>query len=207
MDELELQAKKVRFKNVIAIAGLETLKNKQGVPYRWADTFLNNVNTWIKDVWLGSKGGGKALILDARNYSRKDDPLGFLLAMAIETTKTMPDGLDALLYTGHGDMDALYVFSKTRTELPNSSRFIMMDTPTQEIWSQLNWSKNTERGIWLATCRAGGDGKKFEKCIAQHLSDTTGISTWAFLSRCSQRRRADGGYYQYGIYVEFTPKR
>jgi len=206
MDE-QLQVIRPRFKNVIAIAGLETLKDKNGVPYKWAATFMNNVETWIKDNWV-KRSGGKALWFDARNYRAEVDPLGSLLAAVVAATKAMPDGLDALFYTGHGDMDALYVFSKTRPELPNNSRFITMEFPAQDFWSQLNWSKLPGRGIWLATCRAGGDDRKWDKCIAQHLATMSGITTWAFTCRCSQKQRADRGYYQKpdrGSYVAFTP--
>jgi hypothetical protein len=204
----DLLEARLKFKNVIAIAGLETLKDANGKPYKWAATFMNNVETWIKDVW-NKKAGGKAVAFDARNYKMEPNPLDSLMKAVLKATQAMPDGLDAMLYTGHGDMEAFYVFSKTRTELPDTSRFIMMDMLDKKYLDQLKWSQNQKRGIWLATCRAGGDnGKKLEHCIAQSLANWTQVPTWGFLCRCSQKQRQDGGYYQKpdrGSYVEFRP--
>jgi hypothetical protein len=72
----------------------------------------------------------------------------------------------------------------------------MLDYPEQDYWSQINWSKGSNKGIWLATCRAGGDDSKWDHCMAQRLADMTGVTTWGFISRCAQKQRADGGYYQ-----------
>ena len=206
MDDIEATPKP-KFKNVIAIAGLETLKNKKGVPYKWAYTFINNVETWIKDNW-DKKGGGKATILDARDFKDYAEPITGVLDAMIAAAKDMPDGLDALFYTGHGDMETLYVFSKSRTDLPDSFRFIMLENLTWH-WPEINWSTNPNKGIWLSTCRAGGDeGKKWETCIAQYLANETKVRTWGFLWRSSQKQRADKGYFQkpeHGDYVAFDP--
>ena len=139
MDDIEA-APKPKFKNVIAIAGLETLKNKKGVPYKWAYTFMNNIETWIKDSW-NRKGGGKATILDARDFKNHAEPLTAILDAMIAAAKDMPDGLDAIFYTGHGDMETLYVFSKSRTDLPDNLRFIMLENLTWH-WSEIHWSEN-----------------------------------------------------------------
>lgn len=207
MDELDATVKP-KFKNVLAIAGLETMKNKQGVPYRWSETFMNNVATWIKDNWLKS-AGGKAIILDARSFKSRPNPLADLCDAIVTASMEMDGGLDALFYTGHGDMITLYVFSKTQPTLPDTSRFITLTFPLQDYWKQIHWSENPGKGIWLATCRAGGDeGHKWEKCIAQHLATMTKTTTWGFLWRCSQKQRADRGYYQrpdHGSYVPFRP--
>jgi hypothetical protein len=193
---MELEAtKKPQFKNVIAIAGLETLKDKNGIPYKWSATFANNVETWVKDNWI-KRSGGKAVVLDARYFKDRPNPLADLCDALVTTSQEMEGGLEALFYSGHGDMETFYIFSKTHPELPDRSRFIMLDYPEQDYWSQINWSKGSNKGIWLATCRAGGDDRKWDHCMAQRLADMTGVTTWGFISRCAQKQRADGGYYQ-----------
>lgn len=202
-------ASKAKFKNVVAIAGLETLKNKDGVAYKWAFTFMNNVETWIKDNW-DKKGGGRAITLDARTFKDRPDPLADLLDALVTVSQEMVGGLDALFYTGHGDMETFYVFSKYRQELSDEKRFIMLGYPEIDYWSQIKWSEKKDKGIWLATCRSGGDnGEKWERCIAQYIANMTNIPTYGFLWRCSQKQRADKGYYQKpdrGSYVEFRKK-
>lgn len=177
--------------NVIAIVGLETIKDKEGNIRFFAETFLNNIKTFQRD---NPKSTIK--IFDGRNYVNEQNPIAKLwsdIAMAFDA-----DGIDIILYSGHSDSDRLYWISKTRPDLKDTNKFI-----SNNDW---NFVFNSKAFIRLMGCQAGGqDGVKWPKCVAQTIADNSGVTVWAFTSKCSQQKR-NGGYYQIpdnGDYVKF----
>ena len=179
--------------NVIALVGLETIKDQNGNVKFFADTFLDNIKTWHHD---NPKKPIK--IFDARNYKDTELPIQSIFKDISEYSK---NGIDIFLYSGHSDPDALYIISKVRKELEDKDRFITKDTD----WSVLTFNKGAI--IKLMGCQAGGqDNKKWPDCIAQTIADKTKTKVLAFTCKSSQHQK-NGGYYQIpdsGGYVEFT---
>lgn len=175
---------------VVAIAGLETIRDKNDNPI-FAVTFLNNIETWKKD-----HPKTNVTVLDARSYKDLQDPM-----MCLWNDLMSQGPLDLLLYYGHSDSEILYVISKYRQELENYQRFIDMTTDWENI------SFNQDAKIYLYGCQAGGmDGKKFDVCIAQDIANKTGVSVYAYVWKSSQQKKK-GGYYQLpdrGGFVEFV---
>ena len=188
--------------NVVAICGIETVRDNNGTVLKTSDTFRNNIRTWEKD-----HPNFKVVVVDARDHIHAVDPISSLwleVQNAFLHDKHEPC-IDKLLYSGHSDTDILYVFSHVRMELPNEMRVLSGDFN----WADAPYGKSAE--IKLMGCQAGGQrGKKFTECIAQRVSDKTRKTVYAFVSRSSQRKRADGGYVQtpdIGGYVKFTPNK
>lgn len=178
-------------KHAVIVVGLETIKNKDGSLKCWADTFLDNANTWKHD----HHEKYETKILDTRDYMDLDDPLA---AIWEELQK---ENIDLLFYSGHSDETTLYVVSKYRVELESYQRFI--DCATD--WSEIEFNPHAE--IYLSGCQAGGkEGKKFDQCIAQDIADKTEAKVFAYASKSSQHKKGDG-YYQIpdiGGFVLFT---
>lgn len=179
-------------RKVVAIVGLEVIKNKKGEVDHFSDTFLNNIHTFHRD-----NPNDTLKVFDMRDYKGKVSPMGSLwsdIAAAF-------DGIDLILYSGHSDTETLYVCSKVRTELFDSDRFIDCSTD----WSSLKFADGAN--IQLMGCQTGGqDGRKFPECIAQDIANKTDVAVWGFASKSSQQIR-NGGYYQVpdtGDYIKFT---
>jgi len=177
-------------KCAIILVGLETIKNPDGSFKCWADTFLDNANTWKHD-----HSEYTTKILDSRDYMDLDDPLESIWE------ELQKESIDLLFYSGHSDETTLYLISKYRVELESYQRFIDFDTD----WSYIPFNENAS--IYLSGCQAGGkEGKKFDTCIAQDIADKTGTKTFAFTSKSSQHKK-EHGYYQVpdiGGFVSFT---
>jgi len=179
--------------NVIAIVGLESIKDANGNVKYHADTFLNNIRTWHRD---NPKAALKTL--DGRDYMNGDNPIKALWA---DMASAYGDkGIDQIIYSGHSDSEKLYWISKSRHDLSDDVKFI-----SDNDWPFIF---NKDACIRIAGCQAGGQrGVKWPKCVAQTIANKSKIIVWAFTSRSSQQQR-NGGYYQtpdIGGYVEFIP--
>ena len=181
-------------RKVVAIVGLETIKDKNGEVDHFSETFLNNIHTFHRDNPTDT-----LKIFDMRKYKDNVSPMGSLwsdIAAAF-------DGIDLILYSGHSDTETLYVCSKVRTELFDSDRFVDYSTD----WGGFKFSKDAN--IQLMGCQTGGqEGRKFPECIAQDIANKTGVAVWGFASKSSQQTR-NGGYYQIpdtGDYIKFTTR-
>jgi hypothetical protein len=176
--------------NVIAIVGLETIKDSKGNVKYYADTFMNNIRTWQKD-----NPKDKIKVLDGRDYVCAKTPLSVLW----EDIANAFDGIDLILYSGHSDNEKLYWLSKTRPDLDPTEKFI-----ENNEWP---FKFNEDASIKIMGCQAGGqDGKKWPVCIAQTIANKSGVTVWAFTCKSSQKKRK-GGYYQIpdtGDYVKFV---
>lgn len=177
--------------NVVAIVGLETIKDKEGHIKYYAETFMNNVHTWHKN-----NPKDNLIILDGRNYVNEKTPLSKLWEDIAFAHK---DGIDLIIYSGHSDYERLYWLSKTRPDLDATEKFIENN----------KWGFNFTKGAFIKIegCQAGGvDGVKWPVCIAQTIANNSGVTVLAFTSKSSQQMR-HGGYYQIpdtGGFVIFT---
>lgn len=184
-------------RNVVAIAGLETIKDSEHKVKYFAATFLNNLLTWKKD-----HPNDDVKILDARDYRDRPNPMGDIWLDA----KAAFIGIDVMLLSTHSDWEGLYVISKYRKgEIDDSLRYIDCNTS----WEGFTWNPNA--CIRIMGCQAGGRfGKKWNTSIAQILANKSGVLVYAFCDKSSQRRRKDGGYVMVpdtGGYVRFYPKK
>lgn len=180
----------------IALAGLETIKDKNGHPKYFAETFVNNTKTWKKDH--------RTLVvklMDCRDYREMASPMTALWADLEDISAQK--GLDVLMITCHSDWEGLYLFSKYRKELSEDDRYITVN----RSWSGIKF--NPGAAIYLHGCQAGGRfGEKWPECIAQTIANSAKVKVYAYASRSSQRRRKDGGFWQkpdIGGFIEFTP--
>lgn len=182
-------------RTIVAVAGLETIKNHTtGKVKCFADTFLNNIRTIKHD-----HPKDKLVIVDAREYKDSATPMSDLWRIVKNAAAC---GIDELFFSVHSDWEGLYIISKYRKgEIPDSERYIELNFD----WSGLNW--NPGAAIRIAGCQTGGRfGQKWPKSLAQDIANKTGVAVWAFCSRSSQQVRADGHYYQkpdIGGYVKF----
>lgn len=176
----------------VAIAGLETVF-KNGKITHFSHAFLNNCETWKKEL---SKTHDVALF-DARVFRNTDNPIGDIF----HTLSMIKRPIDKMLISCHSDWEGLYIISKYRKgSIPDTFRYIEKD---QAEWDMVNFTD--EATIELDGCRAGGNGKKDSKSIAQNIANITGASVFAFTSKSSQKL-VNGGYRQVpwsGGYVEF----
>ena len=187
----------IQKKNALAIAGIETIRNRQGVVMKLSCTFVNNANTWAKD----NDADYETAVIDCRTF--KDEPSPMSALWAFISSVYGDKGIDRLFITAHSDPDGLYLFSKIRKELGEEDRYITLSRD----WSKLKF--NSGASIWIASCQAGGKyGKKYPACIAQTIANSSGATVHAFVSRSAQQRRPDGGFFQrpdIGGAVKFEP--
>ena len=179
--------------NVIAIVGLETIKNPDGTIKYHADTFLNNIRTWHRDNPVAA-----LKIMDGRDYMNGDNPIKALWAdMA---TAYGANGIDQILYSGHSDSAALYWISKSRHDLSDAAKFI-----SDNAWP---FTFNKDAYIRLFGCQTAGQrGVRWPNCIAQTIANKSGVKVYGFVSRSSQQERNDGFYQtpDIGGFVEILP--
>lgn len=184
-------------RNVIAVIGIETIRDANGNVKRFSDTFLDNMETYRSD-----HPDDNVLLFDSRKYVKDgtDSPIDSLLNHAARSFK---DGVDEIIYAGHSDSEILYVFSRTRTDCEDEGRFIMKETD----WSRFKFNPGAR--IRLTGCQAGGqEGKKWDECIAQWIADNSGVTVLAFVSKSSQRKIGNK-YYQkpdIGGFVKFKSR-
>lgn len=174
------------------IVGIETIKDKHtGEVTKLSQTFLNNINTWVKD-----NPSYTSHVFDARDFLKFSNPL---LEVFNNVSKLGP--LDTLVYSGHSGPEKLFVFYNCRQELSDSHRTINFDT----CWDGMKF--NSDANIWLQGCQTGGvKGEKWPVCIAQDIADKTGTTTWGFTSRSAQKKTGNKFYQipDYGSYIKFT---
>jgi len=187
----------VKKKNALAIAGIETIRNRQGVVVKLSCTFVNNANTWAKD----NAADYETAVIDCRTF--KDEPSPMSALWAFIGSVYGDKGIDRLFISSHSDPDGLYLFSKIRKELGEEDRYITLSRD----WSKLKFNPGAE--VILAGCQAGGKyGKKYPACIAQTIANSSGATVHAFVSRSAQQKRPDGGFYQRPDlrgFIKFTP--
>ena len=184
-------------KNVVVVAGIETIRDSSGCVLKLSETFMNNARTYKKD-----HKSDNVVIINAADHKDARDPVNSLW-LAILGAFGEKGKIDELFYTGHSDSTTLYVFSHVRMELDNYMRLLTADNP----WQDFPYSKDAV--IRLGGCQAGGQrGEKWVSSIAQVISNKTGKKVFAFVMRSSQKIK-NGGYYQISDgkkgYVEFTP--
>jgi len=180
-------------KNVVAIVGLETIRDDNQKVKFFADTFLNNIKTWKEE-----NPDAVVKILDARDYKDRPTPIDDMWA----DMKSSFSGLDLLLFSVHSDWEGLYVISHYRKNvIDDHHRYV--DSTTN--WEGIPWNPNAS--IRIMGCQAGGRfGKKWDNSLAQEIANKTGVDVWAFCSRSSQHE-TNGHYHQIpdtGDYVKFT---
>ena len=183
-------------KIAIALAGLETIKDKDGHPKYFAETFVNNIKTWKKDHQECD-----VKLIDCRDYREQSSPMTALWA-DLEDLSALK-ALDVLMISCHSDWEGLYLFSKYRKELSEEDRYITVERD----WSGIKF--NPGASIYLCGCQTGGRfGEKWPVCIAQTVADSAKAKVHGYASRTSQRRRDDGGFFQkpdIGGFFEFIP--
>lgn len=185
-------------KRCLAIIGLETVIKQDGSVI-WSDTFYNNILTWRAD----NKKEFDTIFIDARKWRYDQDPMASIRA-AVEPLQAT-DPWDVLVYSGHSDLDTLYVFSKIgnmRPELSEASRFIQRDT-------DLSWLKVTPKTkFYLCGCQtAGKHGKRINDCIAQCIADSADCLVYGYASKTAQAK-VNGRFFQrpdIGGLIEFKP--
>jgi len=183
-------------KQIIVIAGIETVRDSDGNVLKLSETFMNNARTYKKD-----HKKDRVVIINAADHKDAADPIASLWDDVCTTFA--PGTIDELFYTGHSDSYTLYVFSHVRMELDNYKRLLTCDND----WGNIPLSKDGI--IRLGGCQAGGQrGERWVSSIAQVIATKTEHTVYAFVSRSSQHRRPDGGFYQkpdIKNYIEFTP--
>ena len=183
-------------RNIVVIAGIETVRNKDGTVKKLSQTFMNNARTIESDL-----KDDNIVILDARYFMNEPNPIEDLWGAVVAA---FGDNLiDEIFYTGHSDPEGLYVFSRIRKELPEESRYLT---------AFFHWEAPlSETGCFRFNgCQTGGmDGVKFQNSLAQIVADKTRHIVWAYTTKSAQIRRPDGGYEQRPDkkgFVKFTPR-
>lgn len=173
-------------RNIVVVAGIETVRDKNGKVLKFSQTFLNNACTYKKD-----RPKDNVIIVDARQYVPKEDPIADLLhdvRMSFGHDEGL--GIDELVYTGHSDSERLYVFSRVRTDLDDSKRFL-------DGSSEWTAPYNKDAVIRLLGCQAGGQrGKRWDVCVAQDIANKARRTVYAYMCRTAQKKRQDGGFEQ-----------
>lgn len=180
--------------NIVVLAGIETVRDKDGKVLKLSQTFMNNARTYRKD-----RPKDNVNIIDARDYMASENPIEALMhdvRMSFGHDEGL--GIDELVYIGHSDPTTLYVFSRVCKDHPDEQRFL---TGASEWVAPYNKGAS----IRLISCQAGGThGKKATVCLAQDISNTSGLKVYAYTSRCAQIRRKDGGFEQRPDYPGFA---
>lgn len=176
-------------KNFVVIAGIETQRDSMGNVKKLSQTFMNNARTFAKDY-----PNDNVVIIDCQKYVFEDDPIDAMWSdVASAFGASSHNGLsciDGLFYNGHSSPDMLFVFSKIRTELPNSNRYLDKHFKYVAPYNPNCW-------IYLLGCQAAGrDGRIVKDSIAQTIANKTGCTVLAYTSRTSQQKRLDGGFVQ-----------
>lgn len=181
-------------RNVVAICGIETVRDEAGNVKKFSTTFLNNMITWKKN-----NPKDALVVIYARDYLKCEDPIAALWAAVCGA---YPDGIDELIYSGHSSSEHLIIYSHVLYELSDDKRWIGFEFPFIAPFKE-------GAVIRLWGCQAGGqEGKKWPNCIAQTFADKSQRTVYAFISKSSQRKR-NGGFYQVpdvGGMVRFDPK-
>ena len=181
-------------KNVVAIAGVETIRNKEGKVLKYSDTFLDNMLTWKHE-----HPKDNIVILDARKYIKCENPIEAIWQDVVKSFEQ----LDELIYAGHSSTESLICFSHVRLDLNLEQRYFRSN-----FHYNVPWSKDASFSIF--GCQAGGmNKKKMLDSIAQIISNKIERTVYAFVSKSYQKEDPKGHYRQVsddkiGL-VKFTP--
>ena len=168
-------------KNVVAIIGIETIRDSDGIVKKFSETFLNNIRTWKKD-----NPKHNLVIIDALKYLKIENPLDAIWKTVCESY----DVIDQLIYFGHSSDESLIVFSHTLEELSVEERWFRAG-----FHYQAPFAKDAE--IFLYGCHAGGrNGKKWDTSLAQIIANKTNRTVWAYVSQSYQIEKPKGRFYQ-----------
>jgi hypothetical protein len=169
-------------KNIVAIAGVETIRSKTGKVLRYSDTFLDNMLTYRHE-----NPKDNIVIVDARAF------LANPTATSEDVWKDVCskfDKIDKIIYAGHSSDESLIVFSHTKTEMDIEQRYWRSSFHYNAPYAD-------DAEIIIYGCQAGGkEGKKWPVCIAQTIANKTGKVVWAFVSKSYQIEKPKGHYRQ-----------
>lgn len=168
-------------KNIVAIAGIETIRSKAGKVLKYADTFLDNLLTYRHE-----NPKDNVAIIDARAFISSPTPASDVWKDACSKF----DKIDKIIYAGHSSDESLVVFSHTRTELDIELRYFRAAFPYEAPYAE-------DAEIVILGCQAGGrGGKKWPNSIAQIIANKTGKTVWAYVSKSYQVEAPRGHYHQ-----------
>lgn len=169
-------------KNVVAIAGIETIRNDAGEVLRYADTFLNNVHTWIAE-----NPAATVKVLDARHYTKCDNPVQAVWKDVVASF----DKIDTLIYSGHSSPESLICFSHIRLDLTVEQRYFRIDFDyTTAPWSD-------DASFYIYGCQAGGEhGVVWPTSIAQCIANQIKRTVYAYTSKSYQKESPKGCFHQ-----------
>lgn len=169
--------------NVVAICGIETIRDAAGNVIKYSDTFLDNMLTYKHEHPYET-----VVIIDARDYLNIESatPVSDLW----EDVCSKFDKIDKIIYSGHSSDESLILFSHTKTGLDINQRYFR-----SSFHYKAPYADNAD--IIIFGCQAGGrEGKKFPVCIAQTIANKTGKTVWAFVSKSYQVEGPKGHYRQ-----------
>lgn len=168
--------------NIVAICGIETIRNKSGKVMRYSDTFLDNMLTYQRE-----HPKDNVVIVDARSYLKTPSMTS---ADVWKDVCSKFDKIDRIVFAGHSSDESLIVFSHTKKELDIEQRYWRSSFHYEAPYAD-------DAEIVIYGCQAGGkDGKKWPVCIAQTIANKTGKTVWAFVSKSYQVEGPRGHYHQ-----------
>ena len=169
-------------KNIVAIAGIETIRSPSGKVRRFSDTFWDNMLTYRHE-----HPKDNVVIVDARAFLSNPS------ATSEDVWKdacSKFDKIDRIIYAGHSSDESLIVFSHTKLELDIEQRYFRTNFHYNAPYAD-------DAEIIIYGCQAGGkEGKKWPVCIAQTIANKTGKTVWAFVSKSYQVEGPRGHYHQ-----------
>jgi len=168
-------------KNVVAIIGIETIRDSNGVVKKFSETFLNNIRTWKRD-----NPKDNLVIIDALKYLKVEKPLDAIWKAVCDSY----DEIDQLIYFGHSSDESLIVFSYTLEHLS-----------LEERWFRAGFHYDApfapDAEIFLYGCQTGGQrGEKWDTSLAQIIANKTNRTVWAYVSKSYQIEKPKGHFYQ-----------
>jgi hypothetical protein len=180
--------------NVVAICGVETIRDASGHVKKYSDTFLDNLETYKKENPIED-----LVIIDARKYVNNPNPI----ASIWKTVASSFTVLDKFIYSGHSSTESLICFSHVRTELTVEERYFRASFDYKAPWSK-------DATFFIYGCQAGGtNAVKSETSIAQIIANKIERTVYAYTSKSYQKEAPKGVYHQVsddkiGL-VKFTP--
>jgi len=172
-------------RNTVFVGAIESIyKDQVFQKYGWI--FVNNAQSYAK-----MNKAENVKIIDCRSYVASPNPIQSLIE---EIQKTSV--IHKLIISCHSDPEALYIFSRTRYDLPDDHKFLTASSD----WNSLNLAVGGD--IILQGCQtAGYHGEPLEECIAQSVADKTLCDVYGFINKSSQKKigenfeqKAVGGY-------------
>lgn len=162
-------------KKIVGIGSIEVYNSKK------SSTFVNNLITYKSD-----HKDEDVHIIDCRDHVEAANPIESMMKAILNHGV-----IDGLIISSHSDWEGLYIFSKSRKELPESHRYLL---PEFE-WNRFKFGPDGyTKLLGCQTC--GKAGVILEESIAQTIADKTQRIVYAFSSRSSQRMTKDRKFYQ-----------